>query len=157
MKTLIVYYSRTGTTKKVAEILSVKMKADLEEIIDTVDRSGAMGYLKAGRDATLKKLTKIRPVKRNLADYDLVVVGAPVWAWTMATPILTFLTENKIKLKKVAFFCTMGGSGAEKTFLQMSETSGLKPLTTLSLLTKEVIQGGEQDKINNFLEEIYDN
>ncbi len=155
MKTLVVYYSRTGVTKKVAEILSVKLKADLEEIVDTQDRSGALGYLKAGRDATFKKLTKLVPIKRRLSDYDLVVVGTPVWAWTMSTPIKTFLTENKGKFNQVAFFCTMGGSGDDKTFLHMADVCGKKEKARLAMLTKEVVNEDVEEKINNFLEEIY--
>lgn len=157
MKTLVVYYSRTGVTKKVAEILSVKLKADLAEVVDLQDRSGAIGYLKAGRDASLKRLTQIKPIVKNLADYSLVLIGTPVWAWTMSTPIRTFLTENKNKLSNVAFFCTMGGSGDDKTFLQMAAIINKQSKAELCLLTRNVVHGNFEEKISNFLEKLYAN
>ena len=55
MKTLVVLYSRTGTTKKVGEEIAAALKADVEEIIDTKKRSGPIGYVQAGRDAMKKK------------------------------------------------------------------------------------------------------
>lgn len=61
MKKLIVYYSRTGTTKKVAEILSVKLKADLTELVDMQDRSGLSGYIRSGYEAVIKKERPLNP------------------------------------------------------------------------------------------------
>ena len=59
MKTLIVYYSRTGLTKKIATHISETLKADIDEIIDTKKRSGAIGYMSGGRDAMKGSLTNI--------------------------------------------------------------------------------------------------
>jgi len=116
MKTLIVYYSRTGATKKLAGFLAEKLGAESEEIKDTVKRAGVTGYLLAGRDASLRRLTKLETIKNNPADFDLVIIGTPIWAFNMSAPIRTYLTEQKDKFKRVAFFCTMGGSGDEKAF-----------------------------------------
>jgi hypothetical protein len=54
MKALVVYYSRTGNTEKVALELANELNADIERIIDTKDRSGAIGYLVAGKETTQK-------------------------------------------------------------------------------------------------------
>ena len=86
MKALVVYYSRSGVTRKVAQALAAALGAEIEEIVDTKDRSGAGGWLKAGADASLKRLTAIQPMTKDPAGYDLVVIGTPVWGWTM-TPI----------------------------------------------------------------------
>jgi len=64
MKTLVVYYSRTGTTKTVGKAIAKELKADSDEIIDLKNRLGPVNYIIAGKDATLRKLTKIK-VKRN--------------------------------------------------------------------------------------------
>jgi flavodoxin len=154
MKTLILFYSRTGTTKKVAEKLAVIFSADIEEIFDTVNRSGAKGYLLSGRDATLKKMTKIKPLVHNLSDYDLVIIGTPIWAWTMSTPIRTLLTEQKDKIKQAAFFCTQSGSGAQGAFSNMAELINKQPLASLNLLTKEVAQDKISEALNNFVARI---
>ena len=57
MKPLVVFYSRTGTTKKVGEALADLLQCDSEELIDTKKRKGPLGFLRSGRDATRNKLT----------------------------------------------------------------------------------------------------
>lgn len=151
MKTLVVFYSRTGTTKKVAEALASKMGADLEEIKDTVDRSGIKGYLFSGRDAMKKNLTVLRQLSKDVSQYDLVVIGTPIWI-TVSVPVRTFLVQHKNEFaKNVAFFCTMGGSGDEKAFKEMEEIVGKKPLATLTLRTRDVVKGNMEHGTEEFL------
>jgi flavodoxin len=151
MKILVVYYSRTGTTKKVGEEIAKKLGADVEEIIDTVDRNGPKGWLYAGRDAMKKRLTKLKKPKLNPADYDLVIVGTPIWAWNVSAPVRTYLTAFKRKFKKVAFFCTMGSQGAENAFKEMGEVIDKKPVATISLTTKEVVGENYLDEVEAFV------
>ena len=82
MKSLVVYYSRTGNAKFVAETIATEMSADIEEIVDLKRRAGKLGWVSAGRDAMGGKETQIAPTKRVPADYDLIVVGTPIWAWS---------------------------------------------------------------------------
>jgi len=154
-KTLVVFYSRTGTTKKVGEMIAQKLNADVEEIKDTVNRSGAKGYLISGRDSLKKGLTKLEPVKYNPASYDLVIIGTPIWAWSMSAPVRTYLTEQKDNLKNnSAFFCTMGGSGNEKAFSEMENIIGRKPKSTLALKTLEVVKNNFGEKLESFIKEL---
>ena len=140
MKSLVVFYSRTNTTKTVAESIAKLLKADTEEITSVKDRSGPMGYIISGKEAVLKQLAEIEQTKINPKDYDLIIIGTPVWGWTMSSPVRTYLTKNKDLFKKIAFFCTMGGSGDEKTFKHMEDICNKKPVATLALKTKEVKQ-----------------
>lgn len=149
-KILVVYYSRTNTTKKVAVQLVEKLGADVEEIKDTVDRTGARGYLISGRDATLRRLTVLEKSEKNPANYDLVIIGTPIWSWNMSVPVRTYIAENKDKFREVAFFCTMGGSGDERAFREMSEIIGKQPVTTLTLKTVEVVKNLGDEKIDKF-------
>lgn len=154
MKVLVVFYSRTGMTKKVAHAISKSLGSDLEELIDTKNRAGALGYLKSGQDATLKRLTKLQETKLDPAKYDLVIIGTPVWAATMSTPVRTYLHHNRDKLKKVAFFCTMGGSGDQKTLKHMENVSECQPLATLSLKTKQVAIDNFDQPLGEFLKKL---
>lgn len=151
MTILIVYYSRTGTTKKVAEYLRTKLQCDIEEIFDTKDRSGTIGYLIAGRDAMQKNLTTIKALTKNPADYDLVIIGTPVWAWTMSTPIRTFITENKNNLKNIACFCTMGSSGDAPTFEHIQSLANKPSVAQLALKTKDVLDGTYPEATDKFI------
>lgn len=137
-------------TKKIAQKISKILKTDVEEIIDTKDRGGAIGYIKAGRDATLKKLTKIKLIKKNPDKYDLVIIGTPVWAWTISSAIRTYIQENKNKFKKVAFFCTMGGSGDKQSFKIMGELCNKKPIKTFSITTTDALKDNCDKKLENF-------
>lgn len=148
-KVLVVYYSRTGTTKKVAEALALKYKADMEEIVDTKSRSGLLGYILSGRDAIKGASTTIKPMKYNPADYDLVIIGSPVWASRVIPPIRTYIDQNKKTLKNVAFFITQAGSGADKVSASMTEVSGLKPEFTLEFSRKDMKNHTFTEKINN--------
>ncbi|HCU70596.1 MAG TPA: hypothetical protein DIC35_02435 [Candidatus Moranbacteria bacterium] len=153
-KILITYYSRTATTKKVAEILAEKLGADIEEIKDTVDRKGAKGYLISGRDATLRKLTVLEKSEKNLQDYDLAIIGTPIWSWNMSVPVRTYLHDHKGEFPEVAFFCTMGGSGDERAFREMGEIIGKQPVATLTLKTVEVVKNLAGERIDEFVGEL---
>jgi len=54
MRALVVYYSRTGHTKKVGDGIAKELQCDSEELIDTVNRSGPIGWLNSGRQAMRK-------------------------------------------------------------------------------------------------------
>lgn len=114
LKTLVVYYSRTGKTKFVAEKIASELKADIEEVVDLKNRNGRLGFLKAGYDATRGNETKISETQKSPSDYDRIVIGTPVWNSRPASAISTYLKRNDFAGKKVAVFCTNEGMGKEK-------------------------------------------
>ena len=106
MKTLIVYYSRTNVTKGIAEKLQKELDCDIEEITDDGKYNGKLGFLKGGMNASMGRSSDINPITKNPADYDLVIIGTPVWASNMAAPVFTYLIQNKDKIKNMASFCS---------------------------------------------------
>lgn len=150
MKTLVVYYSRTGNTKKVAKIIADKLKADLDEIIDLKNRSGILGFIFAGRDAVKKNLTKIAFTK-NPADYDLVIIGTPVWATTATPAVRTYLSQNKKSLNTVAFFTTSGGDSPRKTVAFLEKLLERKAMASAGWTTNELKNNTLEPKLDNFL------
>lgn len=74
----MVYYSRTGNTRLVAEETAAALGADVEALRDREDRFGRMGYLRSSRDAVRGTRAGLEPVSRNPTDYDLVVIGGPL-------------------------------------------------------------------------------
>jgi flavodoxin len=153
MKTLVVYYSRSGNTKKIAEEISNKVKCDIEEIIDNKNRKGLIGWLISGRDAHSKKLTTISEIKKDPSKYDVVAIGTPIWAGLMAPAVRTYINENKGKFKNVAFFCTCGSSGDVKTFEDMEDYIGITPLSKLVIIAKD-FQTSHEDKLKDFIKGI---
>jgi flavodoxin len=139
MKTLVAFYSRTGHTKKVAEAIAKELGADLEEIIDKTNRSGLWGWLMAGRDAFRKSLTTIEKPKKDPAHYELVICGSPLWAFISSSPaIRSFVLENAAKLKRVAFFLTMGGTKGKRALEDLEKLCGKKPIATLEIKESEI-------------------
>jgi flavodoxin len=114
MKTLVVYYSRTGKTRFVAEKVASELKAEIEEVVDLKSRSGRFGFLKAGYDATRGNETEIGETQKSPSDFDLIVIGTPVWNSRPASAISTYLKRTNLAGKKVAIFCTNEGMGEEK-------------------------------------------
>jgi flavodoxin len=106
MERLVVYYTRTGKTKFVAEAIASKLGADIEEIVDLKKREGKLGWITAGGDALRKKLAEIAPTKKVPADYDLIVIGTPIWASSPTPAIRTYISQNNLSSKKVALFYT---------------------------------------------------
>ncbi len=154
MKTLIVFYSRTEITKRVAQKIAEKLGADSEELIDLQDRSGVIGYLKSGRDAVSKKFSDIEPIKKNPADYDLIILGTPTWANNMACALRNYLIQTKGQIKNTACFATQGGNSVNKAVVNMAELSGLKSMADLVLTSKEVIKDSYQEKLLEFIEKL---
>ena len=91
-KILVVYYSRTGTTQKIAKEISGRLGADMEEVVDKKNRKGIIGWIRAGRDAGAKRLTEIEEPQRDPGLYGLVIIGTPIWNGTISTPIRTYIT-----------------------------------------------------------------
>lgn len=149
MKALVVFYSRTGTTKKVAAAIADFLKADLEELIDQKKRSGIIGWLRAGRGAIKKELTDLGPLSKDPGAYDLVIIGTPVWAGTMSIAVRTFISQNKAGIKKAAFFCTCGGK-AKNTFQEMEDLLGKKVGFLLVCRAKNVKKGIYLDGVAAF-------
>lgn len=139
MKSLVAYYSRSNITKKLAEKIATKTDADIEEIKSKVNYQGRIGYARAIKDARSAKNIELETLKYNPADYDIIYLGAPVWASKTANPLISYIKQNKQNFKNVKLFLTAGSSGFDTSFQQM-ESESQKPLATLALTTKEVKQ-----------------
>jgi flavodoxin len=114
MKIAVVYYSLNGNCALIAEELKAKLDADLLRLHteDEKPRNSfakffwAIGVMRGSKKAPLK------PYTFNPSAYDLIIIGAPVWAGAPARPIRAFLAETGITGKKIALFvCHGGGAG----------------------------------------------
>jgi flavodoxin len=116
MKVLVVYYSRSGNTKFVAEEVASNLNSDIKELIDKKKRSGIWGYFWAGHDALMNKKTEIEELDLDLAQYELIFLGCPNWAANIPPAVRTFLDRVDLKNKKLVFFCTQDSMGADRVF-----------------------------------------
>ena len=137
MKSLVAYYSRSNITKRLAEDIADKLNCDIEEIKPKVNYKGKLGYARGIKDGASGKNVELESLKHNPEDYDVVYLGAPVWASKAANPLISYLKQNEGKFNNVKFFLTAGSSGFDSSFKQMEEVSK-KSLKTLAVTTKEV-------------------
>ena len=142
MKTLVAFYSRDGNTKRVAEIIAKALNADIDEIKDKKSRKGIIGFLRAGYDATRGKTTEIN-FSKNPADYDVVILGGPVWNGRVTPTVRTYLLKNRDSVKKAAFFVTCAGREG-KCLMQMREIYSGEILAEKVILRNEIEEGVKQ-------------
>ncbi|MBW2972181.1 hypothetical protein KY359_04055 [Candidatus Woesearchaeota archaeon] len=154
MKALVVYYSRTGTTKKVADEIVRLLKCDSERILDVKDRSGPLGYMRSGKEGMKRIIPEIKETEKDPSKYDIVILGTPIWGWNMASPMRAYLAKNSEKLGRVAFFITQGGKGAETAFREMEDICSSVPKATLVLLTKEVMKTDWSSRVKDFVDRL---
>ncbi|HVJ55865.1 MAG TPA: hypothetical protein VM689_25615 [Aliidongia sp.] len=140
MNALILYYSRSGTTRAVAEALAEELGADIEEIGCGRYPIGFWGSMKAGYDSWRGKLPLLEPLRHELARYDMIVIGGPIWMSHPATPVQALLRREEPHIHHTAFFATCGGSAAGPAFAEMQLLAGATPKTTLRIRKAEVQQ-----------------
>jgi flavodoxin len=140
-RVLVVFFSRTGTTRMLASTLARMLSADLEEICDLTERRGAFGYLRCLVDSWRKRPAEIVPPALDTSQYDLVVIGTPVWAGSVSAPMREYLRENRSKFRHVAFFCSFGGLGSQAAFDEMRELAGKAPVAQCKVRASEAQRG----------------
>lgn len=133
MRILLVYFSRTGNTARVAEELAWHCGADKEPIFERRDRDGAMGKLRSLCQAVLRLRPPILPTHREPRAYDLVTIGTPVWANAPAAPVRSYVAPHAAEFKRVAFFCTKGRrKGASQVFSELQRLCGQAPVASIA-------------------------
>ena len=120
-KSLVAYFSASGLTGKVAEVLAKAAGADLHEIKPAVPYTSAdLNWMdKKSRGSVEMADPSSRPEiankVENMDQYDTVFVGFPIWWYVAPTIINTFLEQYDFSGKKIVLFATSGGSGFGKT------------------------------------------
>ena len=136
-KTLVAFFSASGTTKKVAVMIAEEAKADLFEIEPKIPYTKAdLDWMdKKSRSSVEMRDKKFRPEISNpdaqVEKYDEIILGFPIWWYIAPTIINTFLEKYDFSGKKIVLFATSGGSGFGNT------VSELKP----SAPDAEIVEG----------------
>jgi flavodoxin len=116
-KMLVLYYTQTSNTEVVAEAIATALGADVEEIVSIPPYDGDF---QATIDRCMKEreagiLPEIQPVKADIAAYDVIFLGYPIWFGTYAPPVTTWLKNVDLSGKKVVPFCTFGSGGLDSS------------------------------------------
>ncbi|MEW5826319.1 MAG: flavodoxin [Candidatus Bipolaricaulota bacterium] len=133
MKTLVVFYSRSGRTRDIGGQIAQRLGADVEEIRTKRSYEGFFGLWRSLADALRGAEFAIEAPQKTASDYDIVVVGAPVWGGRAAPPVLTYLRQAEGAVRKAACFVTSGGAPRAGAFEEMEATMGAKSVANLAL------------------------
>ena len=128
-KKIVAYFSASGTTKKTAELLAEAAGADLYEITPKVAYTKAdLNWMdKKSRSSVEMNDKKFRPEiedkDANIAEYDEIILGFPIWWYVAPTIVNTFLEKFDFSGKKVVLFATSGGSGFGNTVKELQPSA----------------------------------
>lgn len=120
---LCVYYSRTGHTEKLVREIAEELGCETVKLEDGVKRGGFGGWMLSGLQAVSRKVPPVKQPEtaHALKEYDLVIIGSPVWAGRCSAPVRSFLLQYGEELKKVAYVITRKSNVRyEEVFEQMN-------------------------------------
>jgi len=136
---LVVNYSYTGVSRRVAQLLASHQGWPLGLVEDIHPRAGARGYVRCLLDSLLGRHPRVRYTGPRPEDFRLVVLIAPIWMYRLAGPMRSFLHAHR--LRRVAVVVTMGSAGASNAFTEVQRIIGKTPLATLALTERELDTG----------------
>lgn len=122
MNKLVVYFTYTGNTKSIAELIKEKLNCDILEIKPKIEYSSDYQTVVDDHENNLqiRKTPEIEDINIDLTNYDEIILGTPVWWYTIAPPIRTFLTKYDLSGKVIYPFATNAG-WLGSTFTEIKE------------------------------------
>lgn len=118
MKAIVVYYSLEGNTEYVANLINKYTGADVLKLdpIKEYPQGNVKKYLWGGKSVVFGETPKLAEYDFKPENYDVIIIGTPIWADSYAPPIKTFIAENDLSNKKVAIFACHTLGSADKCF-----------------------------------------
>jgi len=157
-KNLIVYYSKTGNVRLLAQTAAQLLDADVEELIDKSKWTGVDGFVRRAHRAMVKGDTALNPTRYAPNNYEQILVFSPLWGPTVCPAVRTYLKQQKDlidELNLVVLGAFSDGSGAKKE----AEDMGFRLNSFLALLDKGQmgketgeLQGKNLIKLKEFVE-----
>lgn len=140
MKRAIIYYSLNGNTKEAAEVIAAALETDIFRIeaVKPLPKSRFGAIMTGGMQVTFGLCPPIREMPLNVAEYDQIILGTPIWAGKCAAPVMSFLKQygaEQLDEKITAVFTCSGGGDNDGCIEQLkNQLNGLQ--TTVALADK---------------------
>ncbi len=156
MKDLVVYYSLEGNTEYVANRIKDGIGADTLRLIPkkAYHDKGFAKFFWGGKSAVMAEKPKLEECKVDLAAYDRIIFGFPVWASNFTPPLRTFIEDHaeELKGKRFAAFACQSGAGAEKALAKLAKCIGIVDfeLTAVFIDPKEKQDKSKDGQIEAF-------
>jgi len=149
---LVVYYSFEGNTRYIAQAIAGELGADLQELkpVKDLKSKGFSKYIWGGRQVMTKKQPELVPVERNPEGYDTIFLGSPVWVYTYAPALRSFLAKHPLKSKRIGIFLCHGGGPKDAMAKTEAALSGNRIIGRLEL--ENVLDEEPEEKKKEALE-----
>ncbi len=154
MRALVVFYSRSGRTREIGLEIAERLGAEVEEIRTERPYRGFLGLWRSVAHAIRRVEFAIEPPAKQAKDYDVVVLGAPIWGGRPAGPMLTYLAQAKGTIRKAACFVTSGGAQAPNVLENMAQTAGASFVGGLALDRFQMRSAGVTSAIDRFVDAV---
>jgi len=154
MKSVVVYFSLEGNTHLVAKMIADRTGADLIRLEPEQEyqSSGFKKYFWGGKSVIFNEKPRLLNDNINLDEYNIIIIGTPIWAGSYSPPINTFLSENEIIHKSIYLFVTHKGGKTEKCFEKMkgkllkNQIKGFTEFTNVNQMSAKELD----DRVKNF-------
>ena len=156
MTTLVTCYSLTGHTATVAASIADRLGTKAEPIVERSARACLLGTAAGAVNALLERKSAIAAPLRDPSEFDLVILGTPVWVGAPAPAVNAYIDRHRDALERVAFYCTQGKVGAARALARMEHRLGHAPLATLAVNEDEIGGSALDGKIEAFLADLRD-
>ena len=144
-RTLIVFYSRTGTTRQAAQQLQQLTQWPMAEVRDLHPRVGLTGDLRCVIDSLLALPAHFSYDGPELKNFDRLVLLTPIWLGLLASPLRGYLNEQSHTTSKpmpyLSLVCVMGGQGAFRAAAEVATYADRTPTPVITLRQDEVLSG----------------
>nr|MBC7245894.1 NAD(P)H-dependent oxidoreductase [Chloroflexota bacterium] len=160
-KVLVVFHSSSGNTKKVGQAIAERLSAAVEEIQEVNPRpvdirgKGLRNFLNMGFvvfHALTNRTVPIKAAQHDPADYDLVVIGTPVYASSLSAPVRAYLRQYSSRCKEVAFFSTgLDPNPAPRVFQQMEQVCDKTPKAVYAFQAQRILAEDFPSQLQEFI------
>lgn len=121
-KSLVMYFSQTGTTKHLAQEIKKQTRSDIYRVMPKTPYVGTYEELKViDRDEQKRNYRPPLANKPDISSYDTVFVGFPTWLYTMPMVMFTLFDQVDFAGKNIVPFCTHGGTGFSDSIDHMGQ------------------------------------
>ena len=155
MKTLVVYYSLDGNTQMAAEYTAKKLEADILRLKpENEPPRNVLKFLVGGKSVIFNEKAELYRFKEDPAEYDLIILGSPVWAGKMTPAVREFVLEHPFENKKVGLIaCSASGEADPMLTAIRGLIGGNEVVATVSLRNPKKNQAAIEAQLDKFCEE----
>jgi flavodoxin len=145
-KILVVYFSQTGNTRTLANLIHQEIGGDIFRIETAIPYSSDMAALARRKNKELEtgNMPELKSKAPNIESYNIIFLGYPIWAMTVPTPVRSFLESHDLTGKIIVPFCTHDGYGSGESVAVIKDLlpSGTTVLNVFDIKGKDAGKAG---------------